>query len=92
MLPFAATHDIELTSILDGIYQNYHFTEEITDKDIRFNYLLQKGRAVSRNAITLLEFIGYDKELVEKAREAAADFEKSGVWKPLKEKQGGQTC
>ena len=92
VLPFAATHDIELTSILDGIYQNYHFTEEITDKDIRFNYLLQKGKAVSRNAITLLEFIGYDKELVEKAREAAADFEKSGVWKPLKEKQGGQTC
>ena len=32
------------------------------------------------------------KKTVEKAREAAADFEKSGVWKPLKEKQGRQTC
>lgn len=24
MLPFAATHDIELSYILDGIYRNYH--------------------------------------------------------------------
>ena len=92
VLPFAATHDIELTAVLDGIYQNYHFEEEITDKDIYFNYLLKKGRATSRNAITLLEFIGYDKKLVQEARKAAADFEENGVWEPLKKEQGGQTC
>jgi DNA mismatch repair ATPase MutS len=84
VLPFAATHDIELTAILDGLYQDYHFEEEITDKDIRFNYLLKKGRASSRNAIALLEFIGYDRELVKEARAAASEFEESGVWKPLK--------
>lgn len=83
VLPFAATHDIELTYILEDVYHNYHFEEEITDRDINFNYLLKKGRAVSRNAITLLEFIGYDKKIVSEARAAAADFEAAGVWKRL---------
>ena len=83
VLAFAATHDIELTYILDGIYDNYHFEEEITDHDICFSYLLKPDRAASRNAISLLEFIGYDKKLVADARAAAAEFEQEGVWKPL---------
>ncbi len=52
---FAATHDLELTKLLDGIYDNYHFEEEIADEDIFFPYRLQKGPAVSRNAIALLK-------------------------------------
>lgn len=83
VLVFAATHDVELTYILEKRYRNYHFEEEIRERQIVFNYLLQKGRAASRNAISLLEIIGYDKELVEEARTAAQDFENEGVWKPL---------
>lgn len=29
---FAATHDIELTYILEGVYENYHFSEEIDEE------------------------------------------------------------
>ena len=83
VLVFAATHDVELTYILEHLYRNYHFEEEIREGQICFNYLLQEGRAVSRNAISLLEIIGYDKKLVEEARAAAEDFEKEGVWKPV---------
>ena len=83
LLVFAATHDVELTYILEKKYSNYHFEEEIRGNEIVFNYLLQKGRATSRNAISLLEVIGYDKKLVEDAREAAEEFEREGVWKPL---------
>ena len=83
VLAFAATHDVELTYILENLYHNYHFEEEIRDNQIFFNYLLQKGRAVSRNAISLLEIIGYDPKIVADARAAAEDFEKEGVWKPL---------
>ena len=83
VLAFAATHDIELTYILEGIYENYHFEEEIRDKEVKFNYLLRKGRATSRNAIRLLEMIGYEEDLVEQAQAAAAEFEKTGVWEPL---------
>lgn len=80
---FAATHDIELTYILEDWYENYHFGEEIRGKDVLFSYLLRKGRASSRNAIRLLENLGYGKELVQSAREAAGEFERTGVWKKV---------
>ncbi len=78
---FAATHDIELTSILENYFFNYHFSEEITDNDVKFNYKLETGRAVSRNAIKLLGLLGYKKEILDKAAMAAKDFEKTGIWK-----------
>lgn len=79
-LVFAATHDIELTSILDSCYDNYHFQEEITDNDIKFNYRLFEGPAVTRNAIKLLEIIGYDKKIVEDAARLSENFMKKGMW------------
>ena len=81
VLAFAATHDIELSYILEGFYENYHFEEEISEDDVKFNYLLKSGRATSRNAIALLEMIGYDKQIVSEARQAAKDFEDTGIWK-----------
>lgn len=83
VLPLAATHDIELSYILEKGYRNYHFEEEIREKDICFNYLLKEGRAVSRNAIKLLEIIGYDKKIIEDAMKAAKDFEQTGEWQKL---------
>ncbi|MCM1174053.1 MAG: hypothetical protein NC341_03270 [Blautia sp.] len=80
-LCFAATHDLELTKLLNGIYDNYHFEEEIADEDIFFPYRLQKGPAVSRNAIALLKVLGYDETLVEDAEAMAEDFLNTGEWK-----------
>ena len=45
---FAATHDVELTGLLEAEYDNYHFEEQIADGDISFPYLLMPGRATSR--------------------------------------------
>lgn len=84
VLPFAATHDIELSYILDELYENYHFEEEVQEKTVVFHYLLKTGRASTRNAIRLLDVLGYDPEIVADARTAAADFEKKGVWEKLK--------
>ena len=80
LLSFAATHDIELSYILDEIYTNYHFEEEVREQEVVFNYLLQPGRATTRNAIRLLDMLGYDPKLVKNAGNAAADFERTGVW------------
>lgn len=33
---FAATHDIELTDLLSAHYDNYHFSEEVTDGNVIF--------------------------------------------------------
>ena len=83
VLPFAATHDIELSYILDSQYENYHFEEDVQEKEVVFSYVLKKGRATSRNAIQLLDMLGYDKEIVEDARNAAFNFENKGIWDAL---------
>ncbi|MFA9375838.1 MAG: hypothetical protein ACERKZ_03690 [Lachnotalea sp.] len=80
---FAATHDIELTHILGNVFNNYHFEEEVKDNDILFNYELRNGRATSRNAIKLLSIIGYDKEIIEEAETAAAEFTQNNSWRTL---------
>ena len=77
---FAATHDIELCSLLETEYDNYHFTESIVDSDIQFSYKLLAGRADSRNAIKLLGAIGYDKSIIANAEERAGRFLSTGEW------------
>ncbi len=77
---FAATHDLELTKLLADVYDNYHFEEEIAEDDIFFPYRLQKGPAVSRNAIALLKALGYEEELVEDAEAMAQTFMQTGKW------------
>lgn len=77
---FAATHDIELTDLLNPAYTNYHFEEDICDGDIHFNYRLLEGKATTRNAIKLLELLGYEEKLIEKATDRAERFVKTGVW------------
>lgn len=80
-LTFAATHDIELSYILEDCYKNLHFEETFDGKDVRFDYTLREGRATSRNAIRLLAAAGYGEEITQKAETLASDFERTGVWK-----------
>ena len=80
---FAATHDIELTHMLVDDYSNYHFTENVQKNDIQFSYELLKGRATSRNAIQLLNIIGFEKSIVKNADELAHKFMEQGVWEKL---------
>lgn len=77
---FAATHDIELTYLLEDTYHNYHFQELLSEGDISFDYLLKEGRANSRNAIRLLELIGFSKDTVEQAKKRVDLFLEQGVW------------
>lgn len=77
---FAATHDIELTYVLEKEYENYHFQEEVSEGDILFNYQLYEGRATSRNAIRLLSIIGYDDEIIRAAEASAKRFVDTGEW------------
>ncbi len=80
ILCFAATHDIELTRLLDQEYANYHFEEEVSDGDVRFNYKLLDGRASTQNAILLLGVMGYDETIVKDARALSEFFMKEGRW------------
>ena len=82
---FAATHDIELTHLLEDVYDNYHFEEEVRDGDVLFSYRLLEGRAHTRNAIRLLEIIGFSDEIIQKADNMAKDFLETGEWNAVLE-------
>lgn len=79
-LPFAATHDRELTALLTKTYENYHFEEEMEDGDIAFSYRILPGPATTRNAIRLLDRLGYEKSLIQGAEAMAEHFLREGVW------------
>ncbi len=78
MLCMAATHDIELTYILEDTYRNCHFEEEVTDDQVLFDYLLKEGRAMTRNAIRLLHLMGFEDSIIEKTEAMAAREEFKG--------------
>lgn len=79
-LCITATHDIELTRMLEDNFINYHFQEQITDEGITFDYKLYPGRSHTRNAIKLLKFIGYDESIVTSAEDRAQKFLAEGKW------------
>lgn len=69
----AATHDIELTEMLNDKYKNYHFREQIVDDEIIFDFLIKEGASNTRNAIELLRITGFPEKVylhaVNKAKE-----------------------
>lgn len=78
---FAATHDIELTNMLETMYDNYHFEEKVEGNDVIFDYQLREGKAMTRNAIKLLGMIGYREDIIQKAEESVQHFLESGEWR-----------
>jgi len=82
-LCFAATHDLELAKILVNYFDNYHFEETVKENDVIFDYKLRKGNTKTRNAIKLLNMIGYDKTITSRAEELAQFFLENGSWREL---------
>lgn len=61
-----ATHDRELSDMLKENYDFYHFSEEVDNESgLKFDYKLKKGVSKTRNAIKLLEYVGYPKEIIQ---------------------------
>lgn len=83
-LILGATHDIELTQILNGIYENKHFQEQFENDDIVFDYKVKEGPSTSRNAIKLLELHGYADEVVKEAYQSVDYFETHQKWPQFK--------
>ncbi len=67
-----ATHDVELTELLqDDGYQLHCFDEQISNGKIHFSYKLKEGIPQHRNAIKILELYNYPKCVVSEAQEIA---------------------
>ncbi len=68
-LVFVSTHDIELTDLLEGDFDLYHFNEQVENDKILFDYKLRVGNLTTRNAIRILELNAYPAEIIREARE-----------------------
>jgi len=60
------SHDVELQALLDGVYALYHFQEN-PEVEGYFDYQLRPGPATGRNAIRLLERLGFPHEITANA-------------------------
>ena len=79
-LCIVATHDTELTRLLSDGYDNYHFSEQISDQGIYFDYTIKEGPALTKNAIKLLDFYEFDKKIVSSAEKLVRGFEETKRW------------
>jgi DNA mismatch repair ATPase MutS len=55
---------MELAEAFVGILDTYHFSEEMSGNELRFNYKLTSGIEYTRNAISLLKSCGYPEEII----------------------------
>lgn len=69
VLVAAATHDMELAEKLTGQYDSYHFTGEIKEGNLYFDYKIRKGVGHSQNAIKLLGYFQFPEEIVQAAEQ-----------------------
>jgi len=74
---FVSTHDIELTDLLDGSYELYHFSEKVDNKTVAFDFILKVGKLKNRNAIRILEINDYPEKIISEAIELSKEFDKN---------------
>lgn len=66
-----STHDIELSLMLEGEYDLYHFDETFNDDQLHFDHKLKPGRLKSGNAIRILALANYPEEVIQEATSLA---------------------
>lgn len=80
-LVFESTHDIELAELLQDKYKLYHFSEQVNNKTVDFDYKLKEGKLKNRNAIRILEINDYPENIIKEAIELSKKMDKIYVLK-----------
>lgn len=62
-----ASHDVELAERLKASCDSFSFAESITENGIEFDYKLRIGVSKTRNAIRLLEQMGFESSIIDAA-------------------------
>ncbi len=73
-LVFVTTHDIELANYLGNIFEMWYF-EETGSKTHPFDYKLRSGVCKTRNALKLMENMGYPEHITRRARSFVQEIE-----------------
>jgi hypothetical protein len=80
---FVSTHDIELADLLKENYELYHFSEQVENKTVDFDFRLKQGKLKNRNAIRILEINDYPLEITSEAIELSKKLDKIYVLNKL---------
>ena len=73
---FVSTHDIELAELLKDTYNLYHFSEQVENKTVDFDFKLKEGKLKNRNAIKILEINDYPEQIITEAIELSKELDK----------------
>jgi hypothetical protein len=73
---FVSTHDIELADLLQSDYKLYHFSEQVDNKTVDFDFKLKEGKLENRNAIRILEINGYPMQIITEAIDLSKKLDK----------------
>lgn len=72
---FVSTHDVELADLLQLEYKLFHFSEQVEDKNVDFDYKLKGGKLRNKNAIRILEINNYPKDIIDEAISISDEIE-----------------
>jgi DNA mismatch repair ATPase MutS len=73
---FVSTHDIELAELLNDSYELYHFSEQVNNNTVDFDFKLKNGKLKNRNAIRILEINNYPEQIIKEAIEISRELDK----------------
>ncbi|HUS86011.1 MAG TPA: hypothetical protein VMW76_02135 [Bacteroidales bacterium] len=76
---FVSTHDIELTDLLHKEFDLYHFSEQVDNKTVDFDFKLKHGKLKTRNAIRILQLNDYPDKIISEAIEISKQLDKITV-------------
>lgn len=71
-IPIVATHDLQLAKMVHN-YKCFYFTEDVKEKGLVFDYHMRQGISPTRNAVKLLEYLGYPKEIIDNTNKRITD-------------------
>jgi DNA mismatch repair ATPase MutS len=71
-LAVIATHDYELTELVGNLYKCYYFSETIEKDGISFDYRIKDGVSKNRNAVRLMDYLGYPREIIDSTNKKIA--------------------
>ncbi len=75
-ISLVATHDRELTNLLEESHDFYYFSENVSEKTgLSFDYKLKRGVLKKGNAIKLLKYVGYPREITDMAELRVKEYE-----------------
>jgi len=65
VISLLATHDLEIPHAVENVYRQCFFGEQVSEGTITFDYKLREGVIAEKNAIRLIETMGFPDELLE---------------------------